>query len=112
MSKAILVSNRKGQDSKTKGDVLWITLYKLPRSYTNKQGQPDLYYPKKDDAFATVCISKEYRPDDYAKLKDVREGAICIPKYVVDDFSGKVKLAGLDILPGTNKYTPEQLYND
>ncbi len=112
MSKAILVANRKGQDSQTNGDVLWITLYILPKLYTKTDGTTGMYYPKKEDALVTVCISKERKPDDFNKLKDVREGAICVPRYIVDDFTNKAKLSTLDVLPGTNKYTPDQLYKE
>ncbi len=110
MSKAILVANRKDTDKKTGGAVLWVTLYMLPKSYKKKDGTPGLYYPKREDALVSCCISKEDKPDDYAKFENVREGALCIPHYVVDDFTNKSKLAGVDVVPDTNKYSFKMLY--
>ncbi len=112
MSKAIIVANRTGKDKNTGGDVRWVTIYMLPSSYTNKEGKPGLFYPKKEQALKTVCISKERNPDCFARLEGVLEGTVCVPRYAIDELRGELKFDSLDVVKDTNKHTPDILYKN
>ena len=110
MKKAILVSNRKGKDNQTQANVLWLTMYELPREFERQDGSKDLWYPKKDDAILVACISQGKQPDDYARLVNVREGAVCMVHFGVNDFTNKTFISAVDIIKGTDNHQPQVLY--
>ena len=109
MKKAILVQNRTGKDSQG-NSCLWLTLYQLPSLFTRKDGSKDTWYPKKDDAVIVVCINQATQPDDYNRLMKVKEGVICGVHFVVNNFTNKVVVGGVDVIKGSYEYSAEMLY--
>lgn len=110
MKKAILVANRKGKDSNTNGNVLWLTMYELPREFKGKDGRTGLWYPKKDDAILIGCISQDKQPDDYANLVNVREGAVCMVHFGVNDFTNKTFISKVEVVKSTGNIPADILY--
>lgn len=110
MKKAILVSVRKAIDEKSKSNVLWLTMYELPRTFKSKQnGENLLWYPKKDDAVLVTCISQENSPNDYQTFLDVPEGSLLGVHFGVNDYTNKTFILRVDVLAKSN-FTGEQLY--
>lgn len=110
MKKAILVANRKGIDNNTKSNVLWLTMYELPREFKAKDGHIGLWYPKKDDAILIACIAQDKQPDDYANLINVKEGAVCMVSFGVNDFTNKTFISKVEIVKGTGNISSDILY--
>ena len=109
MKKAILVSVRKAIDEKSKSNVLWLTMFELPRAFKTKQGENSLWYPKKDDAVLVTCISEDSSPIDYQAFKNVPEGSLVAVHFGVNDYNNKTFISSIDVLIKSN-YTGEQLY--
>ena len=109
MKKAILVSNRK-KKTKEGNPCLWLTMYELPRLFKTKQGTTDLWYPKKEEALIVCCIDETVKPDDYNQLIKAREGSICCIHFSINDMTNKAYVSKVELLPGSNQHTPDQLY--
>ena len=106
MKRCILVGHRTGTDKETKDELLFVSLVRLP----SKMKDGGLWYPKKDELFVTACINKSRKPDEFKKFSDLLPGTLIDVTFGINDFNGKVVVAGLDIVEGTNIFDAETVY--
>ena len=95
MRRFILVANRAGQDSQTKEDVLFMTLYRLP----NKMSNGGLWHAKKDEALIFTCVNRKARPEQYAEFLNVLPGSLVDVTFGINDFNNKVYVEKMEIVP-------------
>ena len=69
-----------------------------------------LWHPKKDELYVTACINKSRKPDEYAKYSKLIPGTLIDVVFGVNDYTGKVVVASIDVVPGTDVFDEETVY--
>ena len=106
MKRFLVCSVRKGEDEKTKGELLFITMYRLP----SKMKDGGLWFPKKDEQLAVACISKDRAPKDYEDLLSLLPGTLVDVTFGFNDFNQQSFVAKVDVVPGSNVFTESDVY--
>ena len=106
MKRFILVGVRQGKDDKTKDDLLFLTLFKLP----SKMKNGGLWHPKSAESIIYYCVNKTKNAEEYEKYSKVYPGTLFDVTFAVNDFNNKSYIATCVMVPGTNLYTDADLY--
>lgn len=107
MKRCILVNSRTSKDEKTGDDLLFLTLCYLPK----RTSKGTLFYPKQKELIATACINKSRRAEEFDKLSKILPGTLVDITQGVNEYSGNVFIARVDVVEGTeNLYDEAILY--
>ena len=106
MKRCILVGVRTNKDEKTGDDLLFLSLVRL----ASRMKDGGLWHPKKDELYVTACINKSRKPDEYAKYSKLIPGTLIDVVFGVNDYTGKVVVASIDVVPGTDVFDEETVY--
>lgn len=106
MKRYILVNARVNKDTKTNANLLFLTMAKLP----SKMKDGGLWYPKKDELILTACINEDDKPQDFEDFSTLNPGTLIDVIFGLNDFTQKVVVQSLHVVPGTNMYRNEELY--
>ena len=104
--RCILLSTRTNKDKETNDELLFLSLARLP----SKSSRGGLWYPKQSELLVTACINKTRKPDDFESYSKLNPGTLIDVTFGINDFNGKVIVANLDVIEGTNIFDPETLY--
>lgn len=106
MKRCILVDSRTNKDEKTKDDLLFLILVKLPCKMSNG----GLWHHKANELVVNVCINKTNKPQDYEALEKVLPGALFDIEYGYNDFNGKSFVSSCKLVDGSNMFTYDEVY--
>ena len=108
MKRCILVGSRTNKDKETGDELLFLTLCNLPRRMKNG----GLWNPKSNEMLVTSCINKARKPDDYDKFIKLLPGTLFDVTYGVNEFTGKVVVAALNLVAGSDNIFDEKTLFD
>lgn len=106
MKRCILVGLRTNKDKETGEDLLFLSLIRLP----SRMKDGGLWHPKKDELLVTACINKTRKPDEYKKYSALLPGTLIDVTFGVNDFNGKLIVANLDVVEGSNIFDEKMVY--
>ena len=110
MKKGILVAKRK--QVKENEELIWLTIYECPRSYTDKEtGEKKLFYNKKENSILVACISKKQNPVNYGVFENCLEGALVGVNFGFNEYTNNSFISSVDLI-STSKFTAQQLYEN
>lgn len=106
MKRYILVNARVNKDKETNANLLFLTMAKLP----SKMKDGGLWHPKKDELILTACINEQNKPQDFKDFSTLNPGTLIDVIFGLNDFTQKVVVESLQVVPGTNMYSNDELY--
>ena len=105
MKRCILVSSRIGKDEKTNDELLFLTLCYLPKRMNNGK----LFYPKQKECLTTACINKSRRADEFERLSKLLPGTLVDVVQGVNEYSGNLFIASINVVSGTENIFDEAI---
>ena len=98
MKRAIVLSVRQSEDTKTGENNCWVTLGVMPSKMLNSG---NIFYPKTTDILVSTCAGEIRSPDKFKKYKNLKIGDVMDISYGVNERSNQIFVDNLQMVKET-----------